>query len=152
MLDVLVYLFQQYFHQGWHADENQLQRQLAAAGFANDDIHQALDWLSDLEGWPGQQVAWQNPQATSLRLYHQDEQQRLCAQSLSYLMFLEQSGNLSAQQRELVLHKLMHLPVDPIDLHHTKMVALIVLWAVKHPLDVLLVEELLSSQASQTVH
>jgi Smg protein len=48
MLEVLVYLFENYYQDDARPDHDTLARKLTAAGFENEDIHDALDWLRDL--------------------------------------------------------------------------------------------------------
>ena len=49
VFDILAYLVERYYELGAYPDADTLSRQLAAAGFETQDIHQALDWLSGLE-------------------------------------------------------------------------------------------------------
>jgi Smg protein len=48
MFDILVYLFENYYQAQAYPDFDTLERKLHAAGFENDDIHDALDWLNSL--------------------------------------------------------------------------------------------------------
>jgi Smg protein len=49
MFDILVFLFENYFHAGAYPDQQTLTKRLSAAGFDTRDITQALTWLSGLE-------------------------------------------------------------------------------------------------------
>ena len=49
MFDILVYLFENYFDSGSYPDSATLTRKLTMAGFADEDITETLDWLSELE-------------------------------------------------------------------------------------------------------
>jgi Smg protein len=49
MFDILVFLFENYFHAGAYPDQETLTKRLSAAGFDSRDISQALTWLSGLE-------------------------------------------------------------------------------------------------------
>ena len=49
MFDILMFLFESYFHAGRYPNSDRLSRKLSAAGFEEEDIHQALTWLSGLE-------------------------------------------------------------------------------------------------------
>ena len=48
MFDVLVFLFENYYQSESYPDQDTLTRKLHAAGFENEDIHEALDWLNGL--------------------------------------------------------------------------------------------------------
>ncbi len=52
MFDVLVYLFENYYQTETYPDQDTLERKLHAAGFENDDIQDALDWLNILTDLP----------------------------------------------------------------------------------------------------
>ena len=48
MFDILVYLFENYFDSGSYPDSATLTRKLTIAGFANEDINETLNWLSEI--------------------------------------------------------------------------------------------------------
>lgn len=48
MFDILVYLFENYVHADACPEPAQLARKLTAAGFEEDEIADALEWLSGL--------------------------------------------------------------------------------------------------------
>ena len=48
MFDILVYLFENYVHADACPEPAQLARKLTAAGFEEEEISEALDWLSGL--------------------------------------------------------------------------------------------------------
>ncbi len=49
MFDILMFLFESYFYAGSYPDSDKLSLKLSAAGFEDEDIHQALTWLSGLK-------------------------------------------------------------------------------------------------------
>ncbi len=49
MFDILLFLFESYFDAGSYPDPDRLTVKLSAAGFEEDDIQQALVWLSGLQ-------------------------------------------------------------------------------------------------------
>ena len=61
------------------------------------------------------------------------------------IQFLEDHGALSPSQREMVIDRLCELPDDDINVGSAKLVALMVLWAQKAELPILLGEELLDA-------
>ena len=150
MIDILAYLVDRYYELGACPDQETLSRQLAAAGFETQDIHQALGWLSGL-----QQFGWPHPQAGSaalaLRHYTTSEQRRLDAECRGFLHFLEVAGALDVRQREVVLDRIMATEIE-IGLDELKLVILLVLWNHGSPLDTLILDELLVSERVVTLH
>lgn len=144
MFDVLAYLFEQYRDPESFDDRNLLAHQLEAAGFDDDEIQDALDWIDSLcsisEGaFAGADLA------TGMRLYSESEQKRLSVEVRGLLQFLEDHGALSGAQREMVIDRLLALTDDEITVPSAKLVALMVLWVQKAELPILLGEELLDA-------
>lgn len=130
ILDVLLYLFENYFYDDPDAvrDRDSLQTGLIQAGFAPSEINRAFDWLDELsQSRPGI-VARSGEAPGPVRLYGDVEEARLDTECRGFLMFLEQSGVLDAQQRELVLDRAMALDQDEVDLEDMKWVVLMVLF------------------------
>ena len=48
MFDILVYLFESYIHADACPEPDQLTRKLSAAGFEQEEISEALEWLAGL--------------------------------------------------------------------------------------------------------
>ena len=48
MFDILVYLFENFFHAEAYPEPEQLALKLSAAGFEDDEISEALQWLDGL--------------------------------------------------------------------------------------------------------
>jgi Smg protein len=130
ILDVLLYLFENYFYDDPDAvrDRDSLQAGLIQAGFSPQEVSKAFDWLDEL--------AQQRPSAESVppatrgpvRVYADVEEARLDAECRGFLMFLEHSGILDAIQRELVVDRVMALDQEEIDLDDLKWVVLMVLF------------------------
>ena len=129
ILDVLLYLFEHYFYDDPDAvrDRDSLQNGLIQAGFSPTEINKAFDWLDEL--------ARQRPTAaaprldTPVRVYSEPELDRLDIECRGFLMFLEHSGVLDAERRELVLDRIMALDADEVDLDDLKWVILMVLFS-----------------------
>jgi hypothetical protein len=70
MLDVLIYLFENYYAPESCPDSDTLARKLAAVGFENEEIDEALDWLSGLShavSTPAQHAVTRNGSAWARR-------------------------------------------------------------------------------------
>src|SRR5262249_49022432 len=137
VFEILAYLVERYYELGAYPDQETLSRQLAAAGFEAQDIHQALGWLSGLQqpDWGRAQAGY--PQSPALRHYTMSEQRRLDAECRGFLHFLEAAGALDVSQREVVLDRVMATEIE-IGLDELKLVILLVLWNQGSPLDSLI--------------
>jgi len=129
MLDVLMYLFEHYMDESTviAVDDKDLQSHLSDAGFSSSEIDKALNWLDGLT--PGHQGVTKNfNYNNSIRLYSRQECLRLNGNCRGYLQFLEQSGILHPETRELVIDRALALENDEIDLDKLKWVILMVLF------------------------
>ena len=128
ILDVLLYLFEHYFYDDPDAvrDRDSLQNGLIQAGFSPTEINKAFDWLDELAR---QRPLSASPRInTPVRVYSDPELDRLDSECRGFLMFLEHSGVIDADQRELVLDRVMALDQDELDLDDLKWVVLMVLF------------------------
>ncbi|WP_293759875.1 DUF494 domain-containing protein [uncultured Aquitalea sp.] len=144
MFDILAYLFEQYQDPDSCGDRGVLMRQLEAAGFEDEEINDALDWLDSVANMADGLYASADD-ASGMRIYADAEQERLPAEVRGLIQFLEDHGALSPSQREMVIDRLFALPEDDINVGSAKLVALMVLWAQKAELPILLGEELLDA-------
>jgi len=152
MFDILLYLFENYFHSNFYPDQDALARKLAAAGFDSDEIGRALDWLSELENLSPSQYPESLAQSRSIRCYADAELKRFNAESRGFLTFLEDAGILNPVQREWVIDRALALTGEEVTLEKVKWIALMVLWRQGHNQDYLLLEELLFSDNEQQLH
>ena len=128
VLDVLIYLFDHYIEQEFMLIPNQkdLKSQLNQAGFADIQIDKAIDWLEglavkkdELDG-----VVY----SKSTRVFSGIENEKLDIECKGFLIFLEQSGVLDYEDRELVIDRVMALETENIELQQLKWVVLMVLF------------------------
>lgn len=126
-LDVLMYLFENYMEGEFSDLENQetLRTELTAAGFADDEVSSAFQWLDGLVEQRQQplNLGAGNP----LRIYAANELQRLGTACRGFIMYLEQLGILSPESRELVIDRVMALN-EEVDQERLKWVILLVLF------------------------
>ena len=128
ILDVLLFLFENYFYDDPDAvrDRDSLQAGLIQAGFSPAEISKAFDWLEELAN---QRPGLAEPRANGpVRVFVEAEIDRLDRECLGFLMFLEQHGVLDADQRELVVDRVMALDQDEVDVDDLKWVVLMVLF------------------------
>ncbi len=143
MLEILIYLFENYPQVELAPDRDALALKLMAAGFNGDEIDHALDWFSDLSTLNS--AAYPDSLVTSraTRFYTDVEQARLDTESQGLLMFLEQAGILNPLQREWVIDRVLALDEDDITPEKIKWIALMVLWSQNPNQDYLLLEDML---------
>ena len=129
ILDVLMYLFENYMNDEieFDADEESLRTELEQAGFHKAEISKAFLWLEGLAGLQdGSEQLVLN--AESIRIYTAEENEKLDLDSRGFLMFLEQTGVLDHNTREMVIDRVMALESEEIDLEQLKWVVLMVLF------------------------
>jgi Smg protein len=144
MFDILVYLFENYVHPEACPESAQLARKLSAAGFEDEEISEALEWLSGLREAPLAPPALCTPRPDSIRIYAPEEQARLDADCRGFIAFLESAGVLDATMRELIIERALALSGFSLNLYRLKVIVLIVLWQQERPLDTLILDELLT--------
>ncbi len=129
VFDVLMYLFDNYFEEDYeiNSDQESLKYELVQAGFGDNQVSKAFDWL---EGLALQKDLIQSDNLTeksTLRMYSEREMEKLDVECRGFLIFLEQSGVLDAFDREVVIDRAMALEAEEIDLQQLKWVVLMVL-------------------------
>lgn len=126
VLDILIYVFDHYMLAETPdvPERDALALDLEQAGFSQANVELALDWLADLAGERDRPAI---DGARAIRIYAEGELARLSTESRGFLLSLEQVGILSAQQREIVIDRLLALENDELDLEQLKWVVLMVL-------------------------
>jgi Smg protein len=129
VLDVLMFLFENYHDTEVHDAENQenLRDELTAAGFPVEEINHAFAWLGGLE--EQRQSQPQPPLVGTpgvIRVYAPEEMSKLSTECRGFLLYLEQLGILTLESRELVIERLLAIQ-DDVDLERVKWVCLLVL-------------------------
>lgn len=150
MIDVLVYLYENYWRPDACPEPEQLMRKLVAVGFEDDEVREALDWLAGLSSLSAGFATKQSAQA--LRVYSQDEQEHLGVTSVGFLAFLESSGVLPPHMRELVIECALSIPGGPVSLDTLKVTVLMVFWSLGEEPDALILDELFVDPSERTLH
>ncbi len=145
MFDVLVYLYETYYRPDACPEPAALARKLSAAGFEQDEIAQALGWLTDLAetkhefvGHPAQQT----PFSSSIRIYAEVELNLLGTAVVGFIQFLESAKMLNPMQREIVIERALAASESPLTLDKLKVIVLMVLWSEGKEPDGLMFDEL----------
>jgi len=151
MFEILMYLFESYFDAGSYPEPDKLSRKLSAAGFEEEEISDALTWLSALQQ--------QNPDSypdslehTGPRHFAELELRLISFEARQFLLFAEQQHLISAVEREMIIDRSVALKYENLALDKLKLIMLMVLWNRHQDLDPLLIEELLTPLHSAQLH
>jgi Smg protein len=127
-----MYLFETYIHNEaeMRVDQDKLTDDLSDAGFHREDIYNALNWLEKLADYQDGLVApiLLTTDPLSMRIYTEEESQRLDANCRGFILFLEQIQVLNLDTREMVIERIMALDTLEFDLDDLKWVVLMVLF------------------------
>lgn len=146
MFDVLVYLYETYYRPDACPDSEALAKKLSAVGFEDDEISQALDWLTDLAETANtlsdstqQQIAF----SSGTRIYTMQETDALGVPAVGFIQFLESAGLINPAQREIIVERAAAAAIEePITLDKLKVIVLMVLWSQGKEPDGLMFDEL----------
>lgn len=127
ILDVLMYLFENYMDEDnqLHENEEVLRVELVEAGFENNQVGMAFEWLESLSD----QSYEIKPQydSSAIRVFSERECDRLDLEARGFLLSLEQLGVLDSSSRELIIDRAMALNPADLNLEQLKWVILMVL-------------------------
>lgn len=152
MFEVLVYLFENYYHTESYPDNDTLSRKLSAAGFESEDISDALDWLKGLAPQAENPLPDSLDLSRSHRAYGAVELSKLSSESRGFLAFLESAGILTPVLRETIIERAMALEGDRVSLEKFKVIVLMVLWTRRGNVDTLILDELLPDGETHQMH
>lgn len=129
VFDVLMYLFNNYLDDEYeiNTDQDSLRNVLSSAGFEDNQVNKAFDWLESLSPDVGDADGEHSASNISHRIFNDQEMNKLGTDCRGLITFLEQADILDAHDRELVIDRAMALESDEIDLYQLKWVVLMVL-------------------------
>ena len=152
MFDVLVYLYENYYRPDACPDADTLARKLSAAGFEGGEIDSALSWLSGLATITQTTVPVAYAESSSFRIYVDVEYDRLGAECIGFLSFLESAGVLNPLLREVVIERALATDETPVSLESLRVIVLMVFWSQGEEPDALILEELLEDGSPRVMH
>jgi Smg protein len=128
VLDILIYVFDRYMLIEMPAvpRRERVARDLERAGFARAKVERALDWLTELAFHEDRAAPAQAPEQ-GVRVFSDGELMRLSTECRGLLLRLERAQVLTAQQREVVIERMLALDADEPDTEQLKWVVLMVL-------------------------
>lgn len=173
MFEVLVFVYENYWRGDVCPQSNQLERKLNAVGFDAQEIQDALAWLNGLSQAtrvtrqgadamrapddPDARVQRTDQQAignsvSSIRVFSAAEQNRLGADCLGFIRFLENAAVLAPHMREIVMDRAMACGSDPLSLDDLKITVLMVYWSLGEEPDALVLDELCDNAQGRVAH
>ena len=128
MFDILVYLYETYYRPDACPDTPALVKKLSAVGFPDEEITEALDWLTGLANLT-QHLPEEAMQSGGFRVYAQPELLALGTQAIGFIQFLESAGLLNPQQREILIERALAVNESPLPLDKLRIIVLMLLWS-----------------------
>lgn len=151
MFDILLFLFESYFDAGSYPEPNRLSAKLTAAGFEEEDINQALTWLSGLRELSNATYP-ESINNSGLRCYTDFEAERMSEEGLRFIAFWEHNKIITPIEREMIIDRVVALGRDKLSVDKVKLIALMVLWNQHEDLDPMLIEDLLTPTEAAQLH
>ena len=170
MFEVLVYVYENYWQGDACPELPLLGRKLTAVGFEVEEIQAALIWLDGLHTAAQSTqiylpkvskattksgdaaVVMQAHSPASMRAYNTAEQEHLGSAALGFISFLESSGVLPPDMREIAIDRAMAVPGGPLDLDDLKIIVLMVYWSFGKEPDALVLDELCDDAVGRVGH
>lgn len=132
ILDVLTYMFDYLFEETQQGktheiDDLTLKAHLSDAGFENNRIDKALNWLENIATLQKGKLESFFSTQSGMRIYSDDEKLKLDAKCRGFLLFIENIGQITPNQREIIINQTMSLDDSTISLDDLKWVTMMVL-------------------------
>lgn len=128
ILDVLIYLLENYSGMELPISEVTIKDELSAAGFGADDIVRAFGWIDSLSAMDeASSDAISLSNENSIRVFSEDELAQLGFPVLNYLIELRTMGAIDSIDLEVLLERLMAVDIDAMNLDQIKRVILLFL-------------------------
>ena len=125
MLDLLIYLFENYISTKPKLNMNAITVELEEAGFNNKDISSAFDWFNHLEKLSnGPELTNKN----SIRVLSHKEYEKISQEGFTFLTFLLNAKILNPTEFEVILDQIMILNQKYINIDEMRWIVMMTLW------------------------
>ena len=142
MLDLLIYMFENYLSTQNQLDFNNMTQELEAAGFDNDEIQKAFDWFAQLKLMADKIPLNSELEANDkLRIFTESELEKIACDGLGFILFLEQAKVLNSIEREIIIDRAMALNQNIINIDEVRWIVMMTLWNNGRENDYLFVED-----------
>ncbi|SHA20954.1 Protein of unknown function Smg [Bathymodiolus thermophilus thioautotrophic gill symbiont] len=121
------YLFEVAEEEVNEIDDITLKARLSDAGFEVTRIDKALSWLENIATLQDGNIQLSGHSNGGMRIYSDDEKSKLNAKSRGFLLFMENIGQVDANQREMIIDQVMSLNDATLSLDDLKWVVMMVL-------------------------
>ena len=125
MLDLLIYLFENYISTKPKLNMNAITVELEEAGFNNKDISSAFEWFNHLEKLSnGVELTNKN----SIRVLSHKEYEKISKEGFTFLTFLLNAKILNPTEFEVILDQIMILNQKYINIDEMRWIVMMTLW------------------------
>lgn len=151
MTEVIAYLIEHFQDFDNCPPPEDLGRLLEDAGFDVTEIGNTLMMMEVL--FNTSEFAAAPFDSHALRVYCNEEVENLPQEVMGLMQYLVAELAITYEQREIVIHALMHIPPEEITLDTAKVLVLLLLWAHKSELPVLIGDDLMGAlNGKATMH
>ncbi len=149
MLDLLIYLFENYISTKPKLNMNAITVELEEAGFNNKDISTAFDWFNHLEKLSnGPELTNKN----SIRVLSHKEYEKISKEGFTFLTFLLNAKILNPTEFEVILDQIMILNQKYINIDEMRWIVMMTLWKSGKENSYLFVEDSLFQNKRTQLH
>lgn len=149
MAEVIAFLIEHFQDFDACPPPEDLGRLLEDAGFDATEIGNTLMMLEVLLN--SSEFAAEPLDSQSIRVYSNEETDNLPQEVMGLMQYLVSERAITYEQREIVIHALMHIPSEEITVDTAKVLTLLVLWAHKSELPVLIGDDLMAALNGKAV-
>lgn len=149
MAEVIAFLIEHFQDFDACPPPEDLGRLLEDAGFDATEIGNTLMMLEVLLN--SSEFAAKPLDSQSVRVYSNEETDNLPQEVMGLMQYLVSERAITYEQREIVIHALMHIPSEEITVDTAKVLTLLVLWAHKSELPVLIGDDLMAALNGKAV-
>ena len=151
IIDVLMYLFDNFVNEQVGVAHEISLTELEEAGFPAEEVNKAFHWLEHLHDETSP-ATLQIPRTHAMRIFSPEECEKLDVACRSFLLSLEQLQVIGPGLRELIVHCVLSLESD-LDLNQFKrIIFLILLNQPEQETAVIWLEELLYEDTTKIIH
>ena len=149
MAEVIAFLIEHFQDFDACPPPEDLGRLLEDAGFDATEIGNTLMMLEVLLN--SSEFAAEPLDSQSVRVYSNEETDNLPQEVMGLMQYLVSERAITYEQREIVIHALMHIPSEEITVDTAKVLTLLVLWAHKSEPPVLIGDDLMAALNGKAV-
>ena len=149
MAEVIAFLIEHFQDFDACPPPEDLGRLLEDAGFDATEIGNTLMMLEVLLN--SSEFAAEPLDSQSVRVYSNEETDNLPQEVMGLMQYLVSERAITYEQREIIIHALMHIPSEEITVDTAKVLTLLVLWAHKSELPVLIGDDLMAALNGKAV-